>query len=266
MDEQTWNALNSEISKRLTERGMKYVTPLSTSAPGDLKNGQIFGTGNYIQVDDGTYILTCAHVVTEASGKHLSHLPIFDDFYRMIKAPMLCGPWREDSSQDVALSNIPSALIRAANRQPLCIRGSDRDVLKGDMVFHLGYPEQGSWMSSIAQSLLASSAPYLTVCSRDSAEGFKEPDAFFQIEYPMNIKVRAIDGKGKHLRNAPGQSGSIAIGVPQEVWLSGDIEQCMRETFIAGLIVRYADGYITGIKHSVVMRLVDEMVTGLKTF
>jgi len=265
MDEHDWNDLNDEICRRLSLRSNFYVTPLAICALGDLQNGQVFGTANYIQVNADTHLLTCAHVVEQATKQHLAHLPVFGDCYHLITGTWLAGDRSTDAHMDVALTRMPAMLDMKATRCPLRIKESTRDVLTGDMVFLMGYPHQGSWMSLAAKTLLAPSAPYLTACSSDSVDGFSVPDALFAIEYPMHQKVRTTDGKDRHLRNAPGLSGSIAIGVPRETWLSGDLEQCLQDTFIAGLITLYGEGRIIGIKHSVVLGLVEDMVIRLES-
>lgn len=261
MDEMTWDNMTKKLCQKLREKAQSYETPLSISANDDLSNGALLGTGNYVSVEGHILIATCAHVVKEAQGNVLAHLPFPGSFYHRITGHIIAGDYELHPNEDVAITPVTKQLTSSWPRNPLSLVDPIQELKENDLVFIAGHPSQGSRMSGIANALLANGSPFLSYCSGVAVDGFEHPLDFFDMPYPSSRSLPTVDGRERHLRSPPGLSGSIAIGIPNGIAHTGDIDLCLKKSFVAGMIVRW-DGNnerLIGIKQKQVFRLLSQM-------
>jgi hypothetical protein len=68
-----WDRTCMQVRDAMARYVWPFVTPVSRSETEG--RGQAWGTGNYIQLRGAPYLLTAGHVIYEAEGAHLGHLP-----------------------------------------------------------------------------------------------------------------------------------------------------------------------------------------------
>src|SRR5687768_4500757 len=94
-----------QIRDAMAEAVHPLVTPISRfpfngQAPIDIDDGELAGTGNYVQGSDGTpWLLTAEHVTASTPGWGYAHLPVREDSYAILPD----AQHREQAPIDVAL-------------------------------------------------------------------------------------------------------------------------------------------------------------------
>ncbi len=208
-----WEEMCSAVRDEMGAYAYRFATPLSLTE--DLQFGQALGTGNYIELNQATYLMTNDHVVTEALGGHLAHLPGPTDDYVGCGNPIMGTGW----PYDVALMRLEASLSgHRGALKPSCFDRCFRPV-EHELMFWLGYPGstaerhepitskniRHTWFGHLhtpAYPILVQEAPVTRVIPKF------DPRAHVVLHYPSRAQ-RSAHGGLESLPNPKGMSGSL---------------------------------------------------------
>ena len=129
-----WDLYTADVKKKMGDYWSRIVTPLAIEDP---KNGgQAIGTGTYIRLGDDDFLLTADHVLIEARGRTLAHLPIANGYFHNID----CFRTKEHPI-DAAVAPIKS-WPDGADRTFLLHEalGEFFDPVENEVLFGIGHP------------------------------------------------------------------------------------------------------------------------------
>jgi len=127
-----WESLCSFVRDEMSAYVSTVVTPLSASQ--DFQRGQALGTGNYVSLRGRPYLLTNEHVVREALGFHIAHLPGPTDDYILCNRPFLAERW----PIDVALTRV--GFVHQRSVVPAAHLDCTYTPVTHELLFWLGFP------------------------------------------------------------------------------------------------------------------------------
>jgi hypothetical protein len=130
-----WPEICANVRDRMAQHVWPHITPLSRSVSED--RGSALGTGNYILLRDSAYLLTNAHVVREAVGAHLGHLPGPTEDYIGCHNPIQVTDW----PFDLALMQLGNEWANATKSAIASSRFDESfSPVEHELVFWLGFP------------------------------------------------------------------------------------------------------------------------------
>jgi hypothetical protein len=211
-----WQALSLSVQKAMINLIKPTVTPLSVSEDG--KNGSALGTGSYFAFGGLPYLITAEHVVAEAGGATIVHLPIPDDYYVALTNHFQRSPWPIDT----AITRLSTWPDRSFARQALstgcfdvCYKPAPRELF-----FWVGFPGSTAGRHepltelrirrSLFGSLPSSGLPILSQSSeiQEFNRPYFDSGRHFLLCYPTTAISKA-GGPEVELRNPKGMSGSL---------------------------------------------------------
>jgi hypothetical protein len=135
MDKAQWDALCAAVRDEMAEYVCPFVTPISQSD--DLLRGVAWGTGNYLSLRGVPCLLTNEHVVADAVGSHLAHLPGPTDDYVLCNTPIFTDRWPVDAAV-TRLQQNPAG----PQRDMISVAHFDREFspAESELLFWLGFP------------------------------------------------------------------------------------------------------------------------------
>jgi len=239
MSPATWEGICEVVKNEMATRVWPVVTPISLSA--DLNRGWAHGTGSYLSLRGEPYLLTNEHVVAEAVGFHLAHLPGPTNDYCLCNTTILTDAW----PIDVALTRLPKA-PGGLGREVLPASIFDRSFapVEGELLFWLGFPgskasrhepitEANIHYSWFGKPLEVSGVPMLTQLfpATPVLLGF-DPEKHVVLHYPSFAQSSA-GGPLIDVPNPKGMSGSllwdtkfVARTTAGNEWTSSDAKVC----------------------------------------
>lgn len=135
MEQKQWNEICRSVTDEMAKYVSKVVTPISLSD--DLVRGQALATGNYMKFRGVPYLLTNEHVVDQAAGQHLAHLPGPTDDYILCNNPIQTIDW----PADIALLRL---VVEPNGYTPEVVPASRLDTrfspADSELLFWLGFP------------------------------------------------------------------------------------------------------------------------------
>lgn len=130
-----WNITCMKVRDAMASLVWPSVTPISLSV--EEGRGHSWGTGNYVHFHGADYVLTNAHVIEQAVGGHLGHLPgPTNDFARLGPDYLVAG-W----PLDVALTRLVRGFdpgVRVA--VPATQFDLSYSAVENELLFVLGFP------------------------------------------------------------------------------------------------------------------------------
>lgn len=209
------DAILFEIRDRMAQFVWPIATPLTCSKTD--KRGFALGTGNYARIQERTVIVTNSHVIEEAEGGHIGHLPGPSDEYVGCGPNFLTSPW----PIDLGIAEIggigPSSERGVLREDQLCERFSPVD---GELLFFLGFPgstaqrheavtELNTRYSWFGQ-LQTVGIPMLTTVANVGANDLPhfDPEKHHAVHFPSKAK-KHLDGPEEDIPNPKGMSGSL---------------------------------------------------------
>lgn len=234
-----WDELCAAVRDEMAARVWPLVTPISLSE--DLHHGWAHGTGNYLNIRGAPYLLTNEHVVAQAVGLHLAHLPGPTDDYVLCNTPVLADPW----PIDVALTRLPQT-PSGAGRDLLTTSFMDLrfSPAEHEVLFWLGFPGSKasrnepitdfnvhySWFGKPLEvpgiPMLTQLLPFVPVLSDF------DPAKHVALHYPARAQQHA-GGPSVDVRNPKGMSGSllwdtkfVARAATGHEWSADDARVC----------------------------------------
>lgn len=220
VNEQEWPSLARDVHIRMATYVQPYLASISKT--NDNTNGQAHGSGVYLGLREEIGLLSCDHVVSNASatGYRIAHLLKRGDFYQAFK-----NPWVTDSFPvDLALTFIDSGVWSQGDRIALPLTGISRahDVAAGELLMLCGYPGGPSYFSRFSgtPTLYSPTLPY-TARETDLPSGF-DAGTHFALKYEMELS-ESVDGTTDGLPEPGGFSGS-------PIWDSGFVaSKCSKD-------------------------------------
>ncbi len=211
-----WDRTCMEVRDAMAKYLWPFVTPISRSETEG--RGQAWGTGNYVQFRGAPYLLTAGHVIYEAEGAHMGHLPGPTNEYVALAHHIQVAGW----PIDVALMHMWDEWTQA--KRP-ALSGSLFDEsfapMDGEVLFFLGFPgstatrhepatdlnKRYTWFG---QPLETIGVPMLTQVFRESIGsplGF-DPHHHVAVHFPARA-LRQAGVADADLPNPGGFSGSL---------------------------------------------------------
>lgn len=191
----------------------KFTTPYITGIYGiiDDNQGELLGSGTFIEINNEVFILTARHVILSKSKyKAIAHSLGYG-----MKPVIIEGPFfLSDSLQDIALAEVDknySKNVNALKIEKLASSSSDVDK---DILFLHGFYQTGSRFSGLANGVISDSFPYGSVVGNYSYNWVDEKK-HFAFDYPTE-NVQNESGRSMTLPDPHGLSGS-------GVWLSNRV-------------------------------------------
>lgn len=91
MNQEEWESINANVKNQMAEHAAQFFTPISMSEqPG---SGVAWGSGGYLKISGGTYLVTASHVFTDLpENATLAHLPTPEGDYIAITEPPELAP------------------------------------------------------------------------------------------------------------------------------------------------------------------------------
>lgn len=214
MNESQWNIICATVRDEMAALVWPTVTPISLSH--DLTHGWAHGTGNYLQLRGAPYLLTNEHVVAQAQGFHIAHLPGPTDNYVLCNTPILADPW----PIDLALTRLPQN-PSGLGRDLLTTASFERSFspVENELLFWVGFPgSKASRHEAITDlnayyswfgALEVPGIPMLTQLFPTSAplRDF-DPVVHVAVHYPA-LAQQSPAGALVDVRNPKGMSGSL---------------------------------------------------------
>lgn len=195
----------------------KFVTPLTKGyEPGF---GQALGTGSYITLLDGTFLITNNHVIREGRDGHIAHQPTGSggEYVALDNSQIYTNSW----PIDVALARVASNDEHGPRASiPAALFDERYQAIDGEMLFFIGYPGSTSLYDElVSDSSLRKSyfgeiemqgLPMITQAHRSEAVMVPQFDQKFHvlIEYP-GVAPRPGTMEVSPLFNPKGMSGSL---------------------------------------------------------
>lgn len=215
MNEQQWRTICAAVRDEMAAHVWPTVTPISLSH--DFTHGWAHGTGNYLNLRGAPYLLTNEHVVAQAVGFHIAHLPGPTDNYVLCNTPTLTDPW----PIDLALTRLPrnpSGPGRSLLTQAFFERCFS--PVEHELLFWLGFPgskalrheaitELNAYYSWFGVPLEVPGIPMLTQLFPLSAPLVDfDPVTHIALHYPA-LAQQGPEGALVDVRNPKGMSGSL---------------------------------------------------------
>lgn len=215
MESLEWINMCIGVRDQMAAYVWQFVTPLSKADSHEY--GTALGTGNYLNLRGSPYILTNDHVIQEAVGSHLAHLPGVDESYVGLGSAILTAPWPED----VALARLWHDL-EGTTRATLSAASLDDQYspAAGEFLFFVGFPgstagreQEVTRMNTRAVNfgaLRSVGVPLLTQETQPQPIGLKSFDSTHHvaIDFPYATPKEA-GGRPVELPNPKGMSGSL---------------------------------------------------------
>ena len=86
MTREEWEYLCASVKDHMVAHLQQFLTPISMSE--EAGSGVAWGSGGYLEANEGTWLITASHVFSDApSGARLAHLPVPGDDYVAITDP-----------------------------------------------------------------------------------------------------------------------------------------------------------------------------------
>lgn len=227
---------------------LEYIAQI-LQVTADLKSGHVLGTGNVLRTDQGTYLLTAAHVPLKQMDGPLAYAIGNGVFPEVITQPWHCIGEPSDLAL-VRIDPLPVALRRCVTYDMLDTASStDASV---DFHHIHGYPAARSRFSAFGPGVFSQTLPYTTVNASLPA-GFN-PRIHMAIEYP-NEDQRRADGKMEGLPDPGGLSGAIIWNTH---YCANSASWSPNQLSIAAIAIRWSqvDGLIIGTRVEVVAECV----------
>lgn len=234
-----WDQICSAVRDEMSGHAYQFATPLSFTE--DLQFGRALGTGNYIEFNKTTYLMTNDHVVTEALGGHMAHLPGPTTDYTGCGNPIMATGW----PYDIALTRVGELSGHRGVLKPSHFDQSFSPV-EYELLFWLGYPgskagrHEGvtihnirhTWfghLEMLAYPFLGQQTPVLGPIPEF------DPNVHVGLHYPSRAK-RTADGDAVAVPNPRGMSGSLLWDTKLLACAAAGIEWRVEEARVCGLI------------------------------
>src|SRR5713101_1375719 len=131
----TWDQLCFYVRDEMAKYASSFVTPISLSDSPD--SGAAHATANYLSLRNSLYLLTNEHVIYDALGCDLAHLPGPTDDYVLCNNAWLAVTWPTDIAL-MRLSGLPARPSLAS--VPACRLGSRYAPVPQELLFWIGIP------------------------------------------------------------------------------------------------------------------------------
>jgi Protein of unknown function (DUF2934) len=235
----TWDQTCFYVRDEMAKYVSRLVTPISLSDSPD--RGSSCATGNYLTLRDVPYLLTNEHVVGEAVGYDLAHLPGPTDDYVLCNNAWLAAAW----PMDIALMRLGQAPA-GPDRDSVsaCRLGVRYSPVPQELLFWIGFPgstakrhdaitelnTRRSWFGS----LVTPANPVLTQELPVAPTGLPRFDAnrHVALYYPA-AALRTAEQPLTDTPNPKGMSGSllwdtkfVANARSRKRWNSASAEVC----------------------------------------
>jgi len=211
-----WQLLSRSVQDVMINAVKPTVSPLSVSE--DLNSGSALGTGSYFAFRGTPYLITAEHVVADARGATIAHLPVPDDYYEAFTNPFRRSSWPVDVAV-IRLSTWPTQFSARQALNTSCFDTCYKPAIR-ELLFWIGFPGSTAGRHEpltelrIRRSLFgvlpSSGLPILSQSTE--IPGFDpssfDPDRHFLVCYPTTAISRA-GGPEVELRNPHGMSGSL---------------------------------------------------------
>jgi hypothetical protein len=211
-----WERVSCQVRDQMAKHVWPTVTSISQTDDGS--RGASWGTGNYVWLRDAPYLLTNAHVVEDAVGSHLAHLPGPTDDYVGCYNAFLADPWPIDTAL-MRLGDEWSRTTRAAI--PASNLANRYEPAQHELLFWIGFPgstatrhepvtdlnRRYTWFGS---PLKSPGFPMLTQAVEESVPNLPGYDPCFHVA--LHYPAKALQHPGEAEREVPnpkGMSGSL---------------------------------------------------------
>lgn len=242
MTPQQWVDFCTDIKDQMGQFVWPHVTPLSVAVSEN--RGIALGTGNYVTLHSGTYVLTNCHVLQEAKGSRVGHLPgPTDDYLRLEHHYQL-----EDWPVDLALTRVGNEWKRATAKSLQSSHFDDRySPVPKELLFFLGFPGSTATRRenitelnirySLFGMLRSAGIPMVTQQRPDQTAALRnyEPRFHVLVEYPAKA-LKSSRGALEDLPNPAGMSGSLLWDTKAVACLNGGKRWSPELARICGLV------------------------------
>lgn len=180
-----------------------FIATISQSAPDDLSCGEVLGSGIYLEIRGGAFLVTNEHVAQHIQYRVLAHFLYEDQTAVRIDTPFFAG----EPPHDVAITELSAIDFTKTAKAPFPSArvAHTFNPVEHELLFIHGFPGKKSYFSTSASSLISKSCPYLSQ-ARPLPPNV-DPRYFFAIHYPHKRVTRA-DGGTEDLPFPEGLSGS----------------------------------------------------------
>lgn len=199
-----WQSICSRVCALMIEEIKGFTTPISRVVEHDY--GELEGSGSYVEIDGGKFLVTNEHVAARRSTHSLAHqFGGCSDVYRTMH-PFVCITY----PHDVALCSIDESVWKRSSHQARAIPfgrfAKQHSPVQRELLFLAGYA--GETSKFLFGQLNAVGHPYL-MQETEMPASHGDPRFHFAIFYPPD-KATPIDGtSGTHLPCPPGLSGTL---------------------------------------------------------
>jgi len=226
----------------MAEYVSRTVTPISLSK--NFGRGQAWGTGNYLSLRGTPYLVSNEHVVRQAVGCHLGHLP---------GRPMITFLQQPDTDRSQASRRIPHEVgCRTAKPKREVVDCSRLDLryraAPHELLFWLGFPgstakrhdpitELNTRRTLFGAPLETPGIPMLTQEVLLAALPIEEfdPDKHVALHYPSRA-LKNLAGRAADTPNPKGMSGSLLWDSKFVACMSSGKPWTVDEARVCGLI------------------------------
>lgn len=203
----------------LVARMRQFTDPFITYIAGD--GGELgyrlVGSGVYVELGGGVFLLTVEHVSRERKTSE------FDDLYYFIGSGRKMENihhtiYESLEPMDLAMFRVDTAPFDSSDLRPITLAqfADSSEIGPNELLFLNGFPRKGSYATAFTGELSfqAESQPYGCFLGEACGEQFN-PRHNFAITYPMMVPIAREDGKVYSLPMAEGISGSAVWRVNQ---------------------------------------------------
>jgi hypothetical protein len=191
------------VVRSMKSHSAQFITPISFNHGNDA--GSANGTGWYIRLFGATYLVSAQHVMRELAGWSLAHFPCETSEGNRFTNPTQALSWPED----LAVSRIDKGIWSSASKKALPVsRLSDPPAFSetsGELLFVQGFPGTSSYFSTLGNTLISGSLPYLT--QRSPLPARYTEGLHFALHYPEG-ELHDENGAVASLPDPRGMSGS----------------------------------------------------------
>ncbi len=238
-----WESLCADVRQRMAAHVYPFVTPISATE--DLTRGWVHGTGNYLSIGKQRFIVTAGHVVEDAEGVHLCHLPGPTDAFVLCPSLMLVDPWPVDAALGKLGAEWGTASKEAIPKSWIARR---LNPVPDELFFFMGFPgstaarnepitdlnRRYNWGGGL---LTSPCVPFVMQAPRERLPALEdyEPTKHVALHYP----AKASSGPGMpevDLPNPKGLSGSFLWDTKRVAALSRGRQWTPNEARVCGII------------------------------
>ncbi len=216
MTREEWEYLCASVKDHMVAHLQQFLTPISMSE--EAGSGVAWGSGGYLEANEGTWLITASHVFSDApSGARLAHLPVPGDDYVAITDPPELAKWPVDAAAE-RIAPIPASSNTKA--VPKDLLSDCYSAVDGELLFWVGFPgykleRHDPILPDRRRSTLFGELPTLGLPMLSQALQGEDPqhaafdrDQHVAIHYPSAAK-RAPEEPATALPHPKGMSGSL---------------------------------------------------------